>query len=40
MRIKSACYACGVFTMPDSESDKKWVVYNCVEVFILHRDGH
>ena len=28
----------GVFTLPDTESDKKWLVWNCVEVFILHRD--
>ena len=32
----------GVFTLggieTDTETDKKWVVQNCVEVFILHRD--
>ena len=28
----------GAFTLPDTESDKKWLVWNCVEVFILHRD--
>ena len=27
----------GMFTLPDTDTDKKWVVYNCVEVFILHR---
>ena len=30
----------GVFTLPDTETDtdtdKKWVVKNCVEVFTLH----
>ena len=22
----------------DTETDKKWVIYDCVEVFIVHRD--
>ena len=30
----------GAFTLPDTESDKKWLVWNCVEVFILYRDRH
>ena len=33
-----------VFALPDTqtdkETDKKWVVLNCVEVFILQRDRH
>ena len=33
-----------VFTQPDTETDrdtdKKWLAQNCVEVFILHRDGY
>ena len=28
----------GVFTLPDSETNKAWVVSDCLEVFILHRD--
>ena len=34
----------GVFTLPDkdtdTDTDKKWVVWNCVEVFTLHRDNN
>ena len=34
----------GVFTLPNTETnrktDKRWVVQNCVEVFILHRYTH
>ena len=31
---------CGVFTLPDTETDKILVVLNSMEVFILHRDRH
>ena len=34
----------GVFTLPDIETDtdtdKKWVIKNCVEVFTLHRHNN
>ena len=34
----------GVLTLPNTETnkktDKRWVVQNCVEVFILHRYRH
>ena len=30
----------GVFTLLDTEIDTSWVVQNCVEVFIFHRDRH
>ena len=31
-----------MFTLPDTEinTDKKWLVWNCVEVFTLHRDKY
>ena len=29
-----------LFTLSDTETDKKWVVQNYLEVFILHRDKH
>lgn len=28
----------GVFTLSDNDADKKRVMYNCVEMFILHRE--
>ena len=34
----------GAFTLTekvaDTETDEKWLTYDCVEVFILHRDRH
>ena len=35
MSSSTSLNANGVFTLPDTEIDKKWVVYNCVEVFTL-----
>ena len=28
----------GVFTLPDTETDDKWLVHNYVKVFMLHKD--
>ena len=29
-----------MFTLPDTETDKKWAVKNCVEMFTLHRHNN
>ena len=29
-----------MLTFPDTETDTKWAVQNCVEMFMLHRDRH
>ena len=30
----------GLFILPDTEIDKKWIAQNCVQAFIPHRDRH
>ena len=41
---KAWVFSYGVFALPDTEtdteSDKKWLAWNCVEVFTLHRDKY
>ena len=29
----------GAFTLTETETDRKWVVFDCVEVFIVYRDS-
>ena len=42
LRLRFTFTTNGVFTLHDTEketeTDKKWIVWGCVEVFILHRD--
>ena len=44
LQMRLSYHTNGVFTLPDNETDtdtdKKWVIKNCVEVFTLHSHNH
>ena len=37
-RVQVSRPSSGAFTLTKTETDKKWLKYDCVEVFMLHRD--